>query len=340
MPLFIAVHVGAGHLSRKKESNYRTACARACESAMSLLKNGKTAVEAVTEAIVTLENNPSTNAGYGSNLSLMGTVECDAGLMEGKDQQFGAVGAVSGIKNPIKVCERMVLESSKGLLSLGRIPPMFLTGQGGKQWAISHKIETVDNDAMIEASAYKQYMTHMGMLLDYQQHLDLGHDTVGAICVDHEGNIAAGVSSGGISLKHPGRVGEAAMYGCGCWAENQKDGYPGIACSTTGTGEQIMKTMFTFKCTERLKREDDVQTAINDALNKDFLESSLLSGYDEKSVGIITLKMEGNRIEFWYGHVTNDMGIGYMSESSKRPKTFVSRKRSNEKYVSSGWLIV
>lgn len=67
------------------------------------------------------------------------------------------------------------------------------------------------------------------------------------------------------------------MYGNGCWAQNGKDGQPGVACSTTGTGEQIMRTMFTYKCVERLLKEDDIQTAINDALKKDFLRKQNIS---------------------------------------------------------------
>ncbi|KAI9483148.1 MAG: threonine aspartase 1-like protein [Benjaminiella poitrasii] len=346
-PLFIAVHIGAGNLSRSKESRYKSACSKACLVAMSTLKeNNGTAIEAVTKAIQYLEDNPVTNAGYGSNLTLSGTVECDASLMSGKNGTFGAVGAVSGIKNPIRTACQMVIEAEKGLLSLGRIPPMMLTGQGAKEWTRIRGYPVVDDKELIEPNSYQTYLRHVQMLLEDQeaQKTDLGHDTVGAIAIDVNGDIVAGVSSGGISLKSLGRVGEAAIYGSGCWAQNEKGDLPGVACSTTGTGEQIMRTMFTYKCAQHLLKEHDMQTAVTKALTEDFLESPFLDVYNEKSVGTIALRVQKSssktRLEFWYGHVTDAMGIGYMSGTSKKPKTFVSRKSSdNEKLVSSGWLI-
>ncbi|KAI8382482.1 putative threonine aspartase [Blakeslea trispora] len=345
-PAFIAVHVGAGNLSRSRERLYRLACAKACRKAMDLMKhNNATATEAVTEAIKVLENDPVTNAGYGSNLTLTGTIECDASIMTGKSATFGGVGAVSGIQNPIEVACQMVMEAEKGLLTLGRIPPMLLAGEGAKQWAKSRGYTIVDNTDLIEPSSQQTYLKHIQMLVEAQaaQTADLGHDTVGAICVDRSGDIASGVSSGGISLKHPGRIGEAAVYGSGCWAQNETCQTPGIACSTTGTGEQIMRTMFTYKCADRLSREQDMQEAMATTLTKDFLESPLLQIYPKKSVGIIALRKQTMkdkaRIEFWFGHVTDDMGIGYMSEKSLKPKTFISRKPPNEDFASSGWLI-
>ncbi|KAF1806361.1 threonine aspartase 1-like protein [Mucor lusitanicus] len=344
--IFIAVHVGAGYLSRTKESKYTSACKKACLSAMAVLNQGGSSVQAVTEAIKQLENDPSTNAGYGSNLSLTGKVECDASLMTGKTGTFGAVGAANGLRNPIETPYQMITEAEKGLLSLGRIPPMFLAANGAKDWAKVRGIPTVDDDELIEPNAHEIYLKHIQMLVDEQnsQSTDLGHDTVGAICIDGRGDIAAGVSSGGISLKSPGRVGEAAMYGSGCWAQNEKGDLPGVACSTTGTGEQIMRTMFTYKCVERLLKEDDIQAAVVDTLNKDFLESPMLDIYDQKSVGTIALRSQKSRgktrVEFWFGHVTEDMGIGYFSDKMKAPKAFVSRKASsNDKLVSRGWLI-
>ncbi|KAI7903997.1 putative threonine aspartase [Cokeromyces recurvatus] len=346
--IFIAVHIGAGILSRSKESKYRSACSKACRIGMSILKqeNG-TAIEAVTKAIQHLEDNPVTNAGYGSNLTLTGTVECDASLMSGEYGTFGAVGAVCGIKNPIKTAYQMVIEAEKGLLSLGRIPPMLLTGQGAKEWAKLRGHSIINNEDLIEPTSYQTYLKHIQMLLEDQeaQNSDLlGHDTVGAIAIDINGNIAAGVSSGGISLKFPGRVGEAAIYGSGCWAQDEKGDLPGVACSTTGTGEQIMRTMFTYKCVQRLLKEDDIQVAMTNTLTKDFLESPFLDIYDQKSVGIIALRSQKSnnktRLEFWYGHTTDAMGIGYMTSTCKNPKAFISRKNeNNEKLVSSGWLI-
>ncbi|KAK4509652.1 ubiquitin-specific protease ubp2 [Mucor velutinosus] len=344
--IFIAVHVGAGYLSRTKESKYTSACKKACLSAMAILKKDGSSIQAVTEAIKQLENDPSTNAGYGSNLSLTGKVECDASLMTGKTGTFGAIGAASGLRNPIETPYQMITETEKGLLSLGRIPPMFLAGKGAADWAKARGIPTVEDDELVEPNAQKTYLKHIQMLVDEQdsQNADLGHDTVGAICIDSNGDIAAGVSSGGISLKSPGRVGEAAMYGSGCWAQNEIRNLPGVACSTTGTGEQIMRTMFTYKCVERLLKEDDIQAAVVDALNKDFLESPMLNIYDQKSVGTIALRSQKShgktRVEFWFGHVTEDMGIGYLSGTMKAPKAFVSRKvSSNDKVVSRGWLI-
>ncbi|CEG69448.1 hypothetical protein RMATCC62417_05524 [Rhizopus microsporus] len=150
------------------------------------------------------------------------------------------------------------------------------------------------------------------------------------------------------------------MYGCGCWAQNERNGVPGVACSTTGTGEQIMRTMLTYKCASHLQTEDDIQKAVTDCLKHDFLDSSFLDIYDTKSVGIIMLRVQtlenDRRLEFWYGHTTEDMvsalfktkrigltllkGIGYMSSTYSKPKTFISRKTSpKERLVSSGWLI-
>ncbi|CAO3610105.1 unnamed protein product [Mucor hiemalis] len=267
--------------------------------------------------------------------------------MAGRSLTFGAVGAVSGIKNPILTAHRMVVEAEKGLLSLGRIPPMMIAGRGAKEWAKARGQVVVNDNELIEPKSYKTYLDHLQKLVEDQavEDADLGHDTVGAICIDSNGDISAAVSSGGISLKVPGRVGEAAVYGSGCWAQNEKDGQAGVACSTTGTGEQIMRTMFTHKCIERLLKEDDIQTAVTNTLKKDFLDSPFLDIYDEKSVGTIALRTQTlenkTRIEFWYGHVTDDMGIGYMSGTSNNPKTFVSRKSSkSEAIVSSGRLIV
>ncbi|KAB0347697.1 hypothetical protein FD754_012554 [Muntiacus muntjak] len=114
---FVLVHAGAGYHSESKAKEYKHVCKRACQ-----------------------KDSPFTNAGMGSNLNLLGEIECDASIMDGKSLNFGAVGALSGIKNPVSVANRLLCEGQKGKLSAGRIPPCFLVGEGAYRWAVDHGI--------------------------------------------------------------------------------------------------------------------------------------------------------------------------------------------------------
>ncbi|KAM9059109.1 threonine aspartase 1 isoform 9-T12 [Megaptera novaeangliae] len=145
---FVLVHAGAGYHSESKAKEYKHVCKRACQKAIEKLQAGALATDAVTAALVELEDSPFTNAGMGSNLNLLGEIECDASIMDGKSLNFGAVGALSGIKNPVSVANRLLCEGQKGKLSAGRIPPCFLVGEGAYRWAVDHGIPSCPPNIM------------------------------------------------------------------------------------------------------------------------------------------------------------------------------------------------
>ena len=154
---FIVVHAGAGYHSAENEGKYLDACRMACAAAMQCLKSGNSAVDAVTVAVKSLEDSPCTNAGIGSNLTLDGSVECDAGVMDGKSLVFGAVGSIPGVKNPVEVAHKLVLTQLEGALTLGRIPPSVMVGAGARCWASHHGIECVSRHALITDASRKTY---------------------------------------------------------------------------------------------------------------------------------------------------------------------------------------
>ncbi|XP_075269611.1 threonine aspartase 1 isoform X1 [Opisthocomus hoazin] len=367
---FVLVHAGAGYHSESKAKEYKHVCKRACQKAIEKLQAGALATDAVTAALIELEDSPFTNAGLGSNLNLLGEIECDASIMDGKSLNFGAVGALSGIKNPVSVANRLLCEGQKGKLSAGRIPPWtrliyiclllsvnsFLVGEGAYRWAVDHGIPACPPGIMatrFSLAAFKRNKRKLELAEKVETDLiqlkkrrqsnekenDSGTlDTVGAVVVDQEGNVAAAVSSGGLALKHPGRVGQAALYGCGCWAENTGAHTPySTAVSTSGCGEHLVRTILARECSCALQTEDAHQALLETMQNK-FIGSPFLANEDGVLGGVIVLRScrcsadpESSQekptllVEFLWSHTTESMCVGYMSAQDGKAKTHISR---------------
>uniref|UniRef100_A0A8C4ZRI7 Taspase, threonine aspartase, 1 n=1 Tax=Gadus morhua TaxID=8049 RepID=A0A8C4ZRI7_GADMO len=352
---FVLVHAGAGYHSESKAKEYKHVCKRACQRAVERLRAGALAMEAVAAALVELEDSPFTNAGMGSNLNLSGEIECDASIMDGKSLHYGSVGAIRGIKNPVLVAHRLLSEAQKGKLSAGRIPPCFLVGRGAHDWAVAHGIPPCPAEKMatkFSLSAYKRNKRKMEIAekMDTPENpmkrrrqsseTENGSeclDTVGAIVVDQEGNVASAVSSGGLAMKHPGRVGQAAHYGCGCWAQNSCNSNPySTAVSTSGCGEHLIRTMLARECSVALQAEDAHQ-ALLDAMQNQFISSPFLASEDRVLGGVIVLRccrceedppsqdLQASLVEFLWSHSTESMCVGYMSAQDSRAKVTSGR---------------
>ncbi|CAG4930099.1 threonine aspartase 1 [Colias croceus] len=325
---FIAVHCGAGYHSDTLRKDYQKTCYTACRKAGQALNEGGNAVDAVEKAIVELENSSLTNAGYGSNLSWDGLVECDASIMNGQTLHFGACGAVSNVWNPIKLAKQLCIKQCDNL-SLGRVPPCILTGKGARTWAERMGLEIVDDKKMISARAFRNFKHCKRKLKRYSLQNDVRFsplDTVGAICVDSNGVVAAGASSGGVSLKHEGRVGQAASFGSGVWAVMSRDGIkPSVASCTSGCGEHLIRTQLAKNTAESLFESSPV-LSLDKCLKEKFLESPFLWDIPERLGGALALSFnpEIGEGELLWGHTTKTMCIGYMSTEIAKPKCIIS----------------
>ncbi|RWS28196.1 threonine aspartase 1-like protein [Leptotrombidium deliense] len=332
--VFVAVHAGAGFQSEANRSKYLTVCKEACAEGV----KQTSAIEAVVSAICCLEDNQITNAGFGSNLCNDGSVECDASLMDGDTLQWAAVGALNGIKNPIKVAKLLLNEQIRESRNkYGLVAPNMLVGEGAKKWALKNGAEACDSLVSVRSKqCYVKYKRKIESANcsdnDRAKHQRL--DTVGAVAVDAEGKVAAAVSSGGILLKNPGRVGQAAMYACGVWAEDC------IAVTTSGVGEYLTKTLFAKECASYLQIKDDSLNAqkLHDALLNKFINSKFLKNVtDEKSVGCITalVDSENDCIEFLWGHNTQTMALAYCTQGTKPVAVFSKLPQTSELVVNS-----
>jgi len=363
---FVGVHIGAGQHSEARTSLYLSICAKACQVAIDILKEGGSALDAATEATMVLEDAGETNAGYGSNLTELGTIEMDSGMMDGDSLLFGAVGAVPGIKNPIQIAKLLVLEQGKGLLPLGRVPPGFLVGDGARQWAKRKGVPVVTEKSLISdkaAKLYKHYKKkldtfrqqnlhhshqqkrplsdphhggHMDVVNSKRPHKSLSHpledhvtDTVGVVVLDKAGRVASTVSSGGIALKQPGRVGQAAVFGCGCWAQRgskQKSSFT-VGISTTGCGEHLVRTCLAKECAQHLRTSRKPLTSLKDVMKEKFAESDFLAGVPEKLGGAICMHYDEDhgRGNFLWTHTTASMGLAYQTTADVSATTHMSR---------------
>lgn len=238
----IAIHGGAGaitraNLSAEQEKRYIDALSTVIEAGQAMLDAGESALDVVTEAVRLLEECPLFNAGIGAVFTRDGTHELDACVMDGNTLNAGAVAGVRHLRNPI-LAARLVMEQS---------PHVLLIGEGAEKFAGAHGMESVAADLFSTPERYAQLcqareagetvLDHAGAPLDEQQKFG----TVGAVALDKAGNLAAATSTGGMTNKLPGRVGDSPLIGAGCYANNAS-----AAVSCTGTGEVFIRTLAAY----------------------------------------------------------------------------------------------
>lgn len=236
----IAIHGGAGTILKntmtpEKEKAYLDGLKNAIEAGETILKNGGSSLDAVEKAVRSLEDNPLFNAGKGAVFSNAGKNEMDASIMNGADLSAGAVAGISNVKNPISLAKGIMQKSEH----------VFLAGNGAIEFAHLIGSEFEEDAYFFEQMRFDQLQQAKqsdGVFLDHTtdkfEHGEKKFGTVGAVALDIHGNLAAGTSTGGMTNKKFGRVGDSPIIGAGTYANNET-----CAISCTGHGEFFIRSV-------------------------------------------------------------------------------------------------
>ena len=243
-----------------------------------VLHHGGTALDAVCAAIGVLEDDPTFNAGRGSCLTSVGTVEMDATVMDGRGLQAGAVAIVSGVPHPVHLA-RTIMEDARHVM---------LAGAAAERFARDHGVTTCDPHTLITPEQRRRW--------EHRQH-NVAGNTVGAAAVDRHGHLAAATSTGGMSGKLPGRIGDSALIGAGTSADDALG-----AASATGVGEAIIRVVLAKAVVDRLRDGTDPALAAADGIR-------LLQQRVGGAGGIVVVDPFGR---FGHRHNTAAMVLGYM----------------------------
>ncbi|MBV8206606.1 MAG: isoaspartyl peptidase/L-asparaginase [Acidobacteria bacterium] len=283
----LLIHGGAWSMPDELVGAHERGIRNALGAGWRVLKSGGCALDAVEAAVRSMEDDDTFDAGRGSFLTSDGRVQCDALMMDGATLRAGGVGCVEHIRNPI-CAARKVLEES---------PHVYFVAEGAERFAAAHGIELIDNCELViererEHLRAAREKAAQGQEFEIFAH---SHDTVGAVALDANGNLAAATSTGGTLNKTPGRVGDASLIGCGTYADNQS-----AAVSTTGWGEPFMKLVLGKWAVDRIAAGASPEEAAWAAM--DYVKSRL-KGHG----GIILLDRSGR---IGMAHNTSRMAVG------------------------------
>ncbi len=309
-PITLVIHGGAGtilkeNMSSEKEKAYREKLDEALRTGYAILQNGGSSLEAVVATIEVMELSPLFNAGVGAVYTHEGRNELDASIMDGNTGNAGAVAGVATIKSPIKAALEVMKNS----------PHVMMSGHGAEVFAESQGLEIVSNSYFgtdrrkksLEKVLKKEANNTMSSLL---QHQDWKYGTVGAVALDMEGNIAAGTSTGGMTNKRYGRIGDSPIIGAGTFAENSSCGV-----SSTGHGEYFIRNVVAYDIAARMKyMNTSVQESASEVIQNQLVEKG-------GSGGVVCLDRAGNiAMEFntagmYRGYIQNDSAYVYIYKS-------------------------
>jgi L-asparaginase / beta-aspartyl-peptidase len=262
----LLVHGGAWAIPDDVVEAHQNGVANALRAGYALLEKGASSLDAVEAAVTVLEDDEAFDAGRGSFLTSDGHVQLDALLMDGATLRAGGVACVERLRNPVRAA-RLVLDKS---------PHIYFVGQGAERFAQEHGMDLIDNSELVlererlrlahaqeKARAGLPDTTFAGDDKSPETAVPLtSHDTVGAVALDAQGNLAAATSTGGTLNKTPGRVGDSSLIGCGCYADNLS-----AAVSLTGWGEPIMKLVLGKWAVDRVAGGNAPEQAACDAIS-------------------------------------------------------------------------
>ena len=290
----LVVHGGAWAMPADVVEDHRRGVQNALRVGWEVLASGGSALKAVEEAVVVMEDDDTFDAALGSFLTADGKVQMDALIMDGATMRAGGVGCVERIRNPIRAA-RLILSES---------PHVYFVGEGAEQFAAGLGIELIDNRELVIDRERKRLAEAKAKAAAGERDLTFaGHDTVGAVALDRNGHLASATSTGGTVNKTPGRVGDSSLIGCGCYADDQSG-----AVSCTGWGEPIMKLVLGKWATDRIATGSVPEFAAREAIG--YLNSRL-DGHG----GMILLDGRGR---YGIAHNTPRMAWGVRTKSGEQ----------------------
>jgi L-asparaginase / beta-aspartyl-peptidase len=296
----LVVHGGAWAMPDDMVEAHLLGVRHALAAGWRVLERGGTALDAAEEAVVIMEDDETFDAGLGSFLNRDGRVQMDALIMDGGTLRAGGVGCVERVRNPVRAARKILSES----------PHVYFVGEGAERFAAEHGIALCANEDLViprEVERLREYQREAAKRGATEDGNDLfapeiSHDTVGAVALDRDGNIAAATSTGGTLNKAPGRLGDSSLIGCGCYADNLS-----AAVSTTGWGEPLMKLVLAKWTADRVLAGNLPEWAAQEAMNS---LKQRLNGHG----GIIVLNTAG---QFGIAHNTPRMAWAYRAASKE-----------------------
>lgn len=270
----LVVHGGAWAVPDDMVEAHLNGVRNAAAAGWRALEKGGSALDAVEEAVVVLEDDETFDAGRGSFLNRDGKVQLDAFIMDGATLRGGGVGGVERLRNPVRAARKILSDS----------PHVYFVAEGAERFAAEHGIALCRNEDLIIPREVERLREYQAQTSTHGNDLfapEISHDTVGAVALDRDGNIAASTSTGGTLNKAPGRLGDSSLIGCGCYADNLS-----AAASTTGWGEPIMKLVLAKWAADRVESGNLPEWVAKEAMN--YLKQRL-NGHG----GIILLDAKG-----------------------------------------------
>jgi beta-aspartyl-peptidase (threonine type) len=308
----IVVHGGAGTWRTERKSAGLAGVREAARAGFDILRASGSALDAVESAVVEMENNEAFNAGRGSALTIDKRIEMEASIMDGKTLNAGAAGLLKNIKNPIRLA-RVVMEATDHV---------FVTGDGAEKLAELFNLETDNPFTELRVRYWRElreklmhgelnYLSKLhDLVTSHPQLFDPG--TVGAVALDKEENVAAATSTGGFSLKFPGRIGDSPLIGCGTYADNEAG-----ASSTTGIGEIAIKLVLAKSACDFMHNGKTAQEAAKSSIK--LVNRRMQGGF----MGLITVDMEGR---IGTAHNSPNLCWAYMTTKNRHPKAALKEK--------------